>query len=114
MKALLGRYEGKLNADGTEAAGTWTQAGNSLPLTLKKTEKATELRRPQTPKAPFPYKVVEVNYPNKAGGVTLAGTLTEPEGPGPFPALILISGSVPRTATRRSSSTSRSWSWPTR
>ena len=93
MKALLGRYEGKLNAEGTEAAGTWTQAGNSLPLTLKKTDKATELRRPQTPKAPFPYKVVEVSYQNMTGGVTLAGTLTEPEGPGPFPALILISGS---------------------
>ncbi len=93
MKTLLGRYEGKLNADGTEAAGTWTQAGNSLPLTLKKTDKATELRRPQTPKSPFPYNVVEVSYQNKTGGVTLAGTLTEPEGPGPFPALILISGS---------------------
>jgi len=76
-----------------EAAGTWTQAGNSLPLTLKKTDKATELRRPQTPKAPFPYKMVEVSYQNKTGGVTLAGTLTEPEGQRPFPALILISGS---------------------
>src|SRR5271157_2729688 len=96
MKALLGKYEGKLNAEGTEAAGTWTQAGNSLPLTLKKTDKATELRRPQTPKSPFPYKVVEVSYPNKTGGVTLAGTLTEPGGPGPFPALILISGSGPQ------------------
>jgi len=96
MKAVLGKYVGKLNADGTEAAGTWTQAGNSFPLTLKKTAKATELRRPQTPKAPFPYKVVEVSYPNKPGGVTLAGTLTEPEGPGPFPALILISGSGPQ------------------
>ena len=96
MKALLGKYEGKLNAEGTEAAGTWTQAGNSFPLTLKKTDKATELRRPQTPRAPFPYKAVEVSYPNKTGGVTLAGTLTEPEGPGPFPALILISGSGPQ------------------
>ena len=37
--------------------------------------------------------MVEVSYQNKTGGVTLAGTLTEPEGPGPFPALILISGS---------------------
>jgi pimeloyl-ACP methyl ester carboxylesterase len=93
MKALLAKYEGKLNAEGTETVGTWTQASNSLPLTLKKTDKATELRRPQTPKAPFPYKVVEISYQNKTGGVTLAGTLTEPEGPGPFPALILISGS---------------------
>ncbi len=93
MKALLGKYEGKLNTEGTEAAGTWTQAGHSLPLTLKKTDKVTERRRPQTPKPPFPYKVVEVSYQNKSGGVTLAGTLTEPAGSGPFPALILISGS---------------------
>ena len=93
MKKILGKYEGKLNAEGTEATGTWTQAGNAFPLTLKKTDKATELRRPQTPKGPFPYKVVEVSYPNKPGAVTLAGTLTEPEGPGPFPAVILISGS---------------------
>jgi len=93
MKAALAKYEGKLNEAGTEAVGTWTQASNSFPLTLKKTDKVTEVRRPQTPKAPFPYKVVEVSYQNKAGGVTLAGTLTEPEGQGPFPALILISGS---------------------
>ena len=93
MKDLLGKYEGKLNADETEAVGTWTQAGTSVPLTLKKTDKPTEVRRPQTPKAPFPYKAIEVSYANRTGGVTLAGTLTEPEGPGPFPALILISGS---------------------
>jgi pimeloyl-ACP methyl ester carboxylesterase len=93
MKDLLGKYEGKLNAEGTEAKGTWTQAGMSLPLNMRKTDKATELRRPQTPKGPFPYKVLEVNYLNKPGEVTLAGTLTEPEGTGPFPAVILISGS---------------------
>jgi pimeloyl-ACP methyl ester carboxylesterase len=93
MKDILGKYDGKLNAEGTEAAGTWTQAGSSLPLTLKKTDKATEVRRPQTPRGPFPYKVVDISYPNKPGGVTLAGTLTEPEGAGPFPALVLISGS---------------------
>ena len=93
LKALMGKYEGKLNAEGTEAAGTWTQAGVKLPLTLKKTDKVAELRRPQTPKPPFPYKVVDVTYPNDAGGVTLAGTLTVPEGQGPFPAAILISGS---------------------
>ena len=93
LKALMGKYEGKLNAEGTEAAGTWSQAGVKLPLNLKKTDKVAELRRPQTPKPPFPYKVIDVTYPNTPGGVTLAGTLTVPEGPGPFPAVILISGS---------------------
>jgi pimeloyl-ACP methyl ester carboxylesterase len=93
MKRIMGKYEGKINAAGTEAVGTWTQVGNSFPLNLKKTDKASELRRPQTPKPPFPYKVVDVSYPNKPGGVTLSGTLTEPEGNGPFPAVILISGS---------------------
>jgi pimeloyl-ACP methyl ester carboxylesterase len=93
MKRIMGKYEGKLNAAENEVVGTWTQVGNSFPLTLKKTEKASELSRPQTPKAPFPYKVVDVSYPNTRGGVTLSGTLTEPEGSGPFPAVILISGS---------------------
>jgi pimeloyl-ACP methyl ester carboxylesterase len=96
MKSISGKYEGKLSALGTEAAGTWSQAGMSLPLILKKTAKPTELKRPQTPRPPFPYKLIEVTYPNKAGAVTLAGTLTEPEGPGPFPAVILISGSGPQ------------------
>ena len=96
MKSISGKYEGKLNADATEAEGTWSQLGLSLPLTLKKTAHPSELRRPQTPRPPFPYKRIEVTYPNKSGAVTLAGTLNEPEGPGPFPAVILISGSGPQ------------------
>ena len=93
LSRIKGKYEGKLNAEGTEAKGTWMQSGFSLPLDLKKTDKATELRRPQTPRPPFPYQVVDVSYQNKVGGITLAGTLTEPHGAGPFPAVILISGS---------------------
>ena len=93
MKRILGKFEGTLNKEGTEAKGTWTQSGAKLPLTLKRADKVTELRRPQTPKPPFPYKSVNVTYPNTAAGITLAGTLTIPAGEGPFPAVILISGS---------------------
>jgi pimeloyl-ACP methyl ester carboxylesterase len=50
----------------------------------------------QNPQPPFPYKSVEVSYQNAAGGVKLAGTLTLPEGPGRFPAVILITGSGPQ------------------
>jgi pimeloyl-ACP methyl ester carboxylesterase len=87
------KYEGKLNAAKSEATGTWSQRGIKIPLTFKKTDKVTEVRRPQTPKPPFPYQVENVSYRNEPAGVTLAGTLTAPRGPGPFPAVILISGS---------------------
>ncbi len=49
--------------------------------------------RPQTPKAPFPYLSREVTYRNERAGIGIAGTLTIPEGPGPHPAALLITGS---------------------
>ncbi len=64
-----------------------------MPLTLKKTDRPTERRRPQTPRPPFPYREEPLAYANQAGGVTLAGTLTLPPGAGPFPVVVLISGS---------------------
>lgn len=93
IKSLNGRFEGKMDPAGDEAIGEWTQGPAKIPLRLRRAAKATEARRPQTPKAPFPYQSEEVKYENKAGGVTLAGTLTIPEGSGPYPAVILISGS---------------------
>lgn len=92
-KTLGVEYSGKLNKEGTEAVGEFKQGGAAIPLTLKKTTKLTELKRPQTPKPPFPYRATDVTYRNEAAKVKLAGTLTEPEGQGPFPAVILISGS---------------------
>jgi hypothetical protein len=41
-----------------------------------------------------PYTVEEISFSN--GDITLAGTLTTPEGDGPFPAVVLISGSGPQ------------------
>jgi pimeloyl-ACP methyl ester carboxylesterase len=93
MKQLASSYEGTLNAAGDEAVGTWTQAGTNLPLTFKKTDALEQVKRPQTPQPPYPYQSEQVSYPNKAAGITLAGTLTIPKGTGPFPAAILISGS---------------------
>jgi hypothetical protein len=55
-----------------------------------------EVRRPQTPSRPFPYAEEEVNFAGGAGGIVLAGTLTLPKGEGPFPAVLLISGSGPQ------------------
>lgn len=53
------------------------------------------VHRPQTPVEPFPYNEEPFQFDNKAEGITLHGTLTLPQGDGPFPAAILISGSGP-------------------
>lgn len=70
--------------------GTFSQ-GISVPL--KMTREEIVLNRPQTPKAPFPYKSEDISFRNEAAGINLAGTLTIPQGKGKFPAVVLISGS---------------------
>ncbi len=51
------------------------------------------LRRPQNPTRPYPYREEDLSYPNRAAGIQLGATLTMPNGPGPFPAVVLITGS---------------------
>lgn len=95
LRRASGSFEGRLNASGTEIAGTWTQ-GAPLPLVLKKVEKPTRPNRPQEPKPPFPYRSEHMSITNAPAQVVLDGTLTLPAGAGPFPAVILISGSGPQ------------------
>jgi uncharacterized protein len=56
---------------------------------------ATEAKspRPQTPQPPFPYRVEDVSFPSVAPGITLAGTLTQPQDAAPVAALVLVAGS---------------------
>ena len=89
---LLGEYTGAIKND-TLIEGTWTQRGNTLPLNLTKLRKAFTLNRPQEPKPPFPYIMEDVTFTNEKAGINLAGTLTIPQGEGPFPAVILMTGS---------------------
>ncbi|HTZ46253.1 MAG TPA: alpha/beta hydrolase [Verrucomicrobiae bacterium] len=98
MKAINGTYNGKISEDKSNATGTWTQGGQSLPLLLKRGKDAAmgEPKRPQNPVRPLPYREEEVSYLNQAQGNTLAGTLTIPQGQGPFTAVLLITGSGPQ------------------
>ncbi|MDQ6705110.1 MAG: alpha/beta fold hydrolase [Acidobacteriota bacterium] len=96
MAKLHASYEGTLSADGTEMSGEFKQGGGTLPLNLRKTEKLPETIRPQEPKKPYPYREEDVTYPNANAHIQLAGTLTLPPGNGPFPAVLLITGSGPQ------------------
>lgn len=95
---LAAQYKGKYDAAAQVVDGTFSQGGATFPLKLTREEQEKqELKRPQNPVAPFPYAQEDVTYDNPAAqGVTLAGTLTLPKGDGPFPAVILISGSGPQ------------------
>ncbi len=84
-------FAGRL--EGGAIRGTFTQGGSAFPFRLGR-EAMAGAARPQEPKPPFPYRAEEVTVPN--GGITLAGTLTLPEGDGPFPAVVLVSGSGPQ------------------
>jgi len=63
--------EGKLD-------GTFSQRGFSFPLMM--TKGVPEVKRPQTPKPPYPYETEEVTFTNEKDSATLAGTLTYPMG----------------------------------
>ncbi len=92
MSSLGACYSGTLKDDVIE--GEFTQNGMTFPLNLARTEKKEQKKtRPQDPQPPFHYQIEEVTFVNEKEGNTLAGTLTIPEGEGPFPAMVLVSGS---------------------
>ena len=81
-------FDGKLQ-DGA-ISGKFSQGGAQFSFRLSR-EAIPGPARPQEPKPPFPYHIEEVMFQN--GAVNLAGTLTLPQSDGPFPAVLLISGS---------------------
>ncbi len=96
VQSVNGYYLGRLEKDSLKITGTWNQNGLTFPLTLDKTNKIEEVKRPQEPKKPYPYKEEEVKFQNKEANITLAGTLTLPETGTNFPAVVLITGSGPQ------------------
>jgi pimeloyl-ACP methyl ester carboxylesterase len=95
LKQIGGVFEGTISKDLASVTGTWSQAGNNLPLQLKRVKDSAELEqpRPQNPAKPYPYREEDVSFENSAAGIRLAGTLTITPGKGPFPGVILIAGS---------------------
>ena len=96
VKSAGGIFEGKVSQDFLVIEGEWKQSGQTLSLTVKRVDKAVEILRPQEPKKPYPYIERQVEYTNLKAGVKLVGTLTLPSDKGPFPAVLLITGSGPK------------------
>ena len=84
-------FEVKENKDQSKLTGVMHQ-GLEFLIDFIRVEELSTLIRPQEPKAPFPYteREVTVLHPDN---FLLQGTLTIPEGKGPFPCAVMISGS---------------------
>jgi pimeloyl-ACP methyl ester carboxylesterase len=94
-EAVQAAYEGQLvsGRSSDHFDGHWHQGGQAIHLILRPIEEVPRPNRPQEPQPPFPYEEHEVVFENIPAGIQLAGTLTIPEGSGPFPVLVTISGS---------------------
>jgi uncharacterized protein len=89
-------YSGVMTTAGDSIRGTFMQGTVSIPLPFgRSTLESVSAGRPQDPKPPYPYNTKEVTVPSD-GGVRLAGTVVIPEGPGPFPAVVFVTGSGPQ------------------
>jgi len=96
MANIGAKYQGTIAKDYSSIEGTFSQGGGEFPLNLKRAApdtKKEEPKRPQNPVKPYPYRAEDLTYPNTAAGIQLAATLTIPTGKGPFPAVVLITGS---------------------
>jgi uncharacterized protein len=85
------KYSGKLTNDSL-ISGTFQQ-GAPLPLNFKRITHVAEIVRAQTPVAPFPYMVEDLVYYNTDRSIAYGATITIPRGKGPFPAVLLLTGS---------------------
>jgi len=83
-------FDGTLKDDGT-IRGPFSQSGQTFSFRLRRDERAPLPARPQDPKPPFPYRTEDITF--ASGDITLAGTVAVPEGAGPFPGAVLITGS---------------------
>ena len=108
VTAIGGSYSGTLESGGMSIAGSWKQSGMAFELNLTKTQQGQALT-PSSPAQPAAeqqtpsgtassalFTTRDIVFDSTASGVRLAGTLTLPMGAGPFPAVILVTGSGPQ------------------
>jgi len=89
IEAARAVFAGTLEGD--SLSGKWMQGGAEIPMVFERQAEPVVLVRPQEPQPPFPYEAADVVFGSDE--ITLAGTLIVPEGSGPFPAAVLVSGS---------------------
>ena len=89
-----GRFVGRVTPDGKQMAGIWQVPGYKAPLVL--TFSALPAMNAKNVRLTPPYREEEAAFSNLTVNARLSGMLTIPAGPGPFPAVVLLSDSGPQ------------------
>ncbi|MFT4022433.1 MAG: alpha/beta fold hydrolase [Flavihumibacter sp.] len=105
LPSISARYKGQWETN--RITGHFTQGGFDRPLVFLR--EPIDDRKPQEPRPPFPYRSEDISFPNAAAGIELAGTLTLPEQPGKYPAVVLITGSGPQNRNEELASHKPFW-----
>lgn len=114
IRLVMTTPQGQNAFDLTREAGKDTAAGHFIvnsaegfAVTARRISEpeagALIVRRPQTPRPPFPYRSQPASFVNPSDNVTIAGTLTIPAGAGPFPAAVLVNDFGPHDRDRSDS-----------
>ena len=99
------RYACVLAAGGQELRGTWVQPGLRVPLLLRRAApQAAGAGTAVLAPVATTYHIETVTLTSPAGNVALAGTLSIPDGPGPFPGAVLLSDMGPQDRDARQGS----------
>jgi pimeloyl-ACP methyl ester carboxylesterase len=88
------RFVCEQTTDGQELRGVWSQPGLRVPLVLRRATDGGAAAAAVRNAAVVPvttYHTEAVQLTSQPGNITLAGTLSIPDGPGPFPAAVLLS-----------------------
>ncbi len=83
----------RYNSEDSTFDGTFRQGLMRSEFKMTPTDGLYKLQRPQEPQRPYPYTEEDVRVGLRKTDIELTGTLTLPQGDGPFPAVVLVSGS---------------------
>ena len=89
-----GRFVGRVSPDGKQLAGIWQVPGFKAPLVL--TFVPLPAMNAKNVRLTPPYREEEATFTNLTVNTRLSGLLTIPAGPGPFPAVVLLSDAGPQ------------------
>jgi hypothetical protein len=88
------RFAGRVSTDGKQMTGVWQQPGFKAPVVL--TFSPLPAMNAKNVRLTPPYREEEATFSNLTVNARLGGMLTVPAGPGPFPAVVLLSDAGPQ------------------